>query len=169
MRNSQFWFIYVLMTLIQLVLSNYGSVSPYVLITILPVMVLCIPVRTGTISALFIAFVTGLAVDFLSDGLPGLNAMALLPVALCRNSIIELVFGKELFARKEDFSTRRNGFPQVALAIFLSLVIFLLVYIWADGAGTRPFGFNAARFGISLAISFIASLLSVGTLAPSTK
>lgn len=169
MRNAQFWFVYLLMALLQLALTNYGSVTPYIMITILPVMVLCIPIRTGTVAAMGIAFVTGLAVDWLSEGVLGLNALALVPVALSRDGIIRLVFGKELFARKEDFSTKRSGFPQVALAVFFSLVIFLLVYIWVDSAGTRPFWFNVGRFFASLAISYLACLLSVGTLAPSHK
>ena len=64
---------------------------------------------------------------------------------------------------------RKNGFGKGALAIFLVQALFLLIYIWADGAGTRTLAFNAIRFGISLAAGWILSLLIVDILAPDTR
>lgn len=63
MRNS-FALTYVLLTVAQMVLSNYFHFTPYMMITILPVMVLCIPTNVGTVKAMLIALATGLAVDF---------------------------------------------------------------------------------------------------------
>jgi hypothetical protein len=153
----------------QLLLSNYFHVTPYIFLTLLPVMVLCIPIRMGTVSAMLIACLSGLVIDFLSEGVLGLNALSIIPVAYARNGIIGLIFGPELFARKEDFSVGRCGFGKVAAALFLSLLIFLVIYIWADGAGTRSLAFNAIRFGISLAAGWILSLLIVDILAPDTR
>ena len=164
-----FWIAYVLLLLAQLLLSNYFHVTPYIFLTILPVMVLCIPIRVGTVGAMLIACLSGLAIDFLSEGVIGLNALSLIPVAYARHGIIGLIFGPELFARKEDFSVGRCGFGKVAMALFLSLLIFLVIYIWADGAGTRPLWFNGLRLGASLVASFIVSLLTLGTLAPDPR
>ena len=169
MRKPVFWLIYVLLVIAQLLLTNYLRVSPYLMLTILPVMVLCISIRTGTLGAMLIAFVTGLAVDFLSDGLPGLNALALVPVAYCRNGIIRLVFGTEVFAREEDFSVQKNGFGKVFQALFIAQVIFLVIYIWVDGAGMRPFSFNAIRFAVSLVGGILISLPTLGLLAPDSR
>ena len=169
MRKPVFWLIYVLLVIAQLLLTNYLRVSPYLMLTILPVMVLCISIRTGTLGAMLIAFVTGLAVDFLSDGLPGLNALALVPVAYCRNGIIRLVFGTEVFAREEDFSVQKNGFGKVFQALFIAQVIFLVIYIWVDGAGMRPFSFNAIRFAVSLVAGILISLPTLGLLAPDSR
>jgi hypothetical protein len=132
-------------------------------------MVLCVPLRLPTFWTLLLAFVTGLAVDLLSEGLLGLNALALVPVAFVRKEVIRLIFGDELFARKEDFSLRKNGFGKVALAIFLVQALFLAIYIWADGAGTRSLSFNAIRFGISLVAGWIVSLLIINVLAPDNR
>jgi hypothetical protein len=44
-----------------------------------------------------------------------------------------------------------------------------LVYIWADGAGTRTFSFNAIRFGVSLAAGWALSLVIIDILAPDTR
>jgi hypothetical protein len=169
MRKSEFWLVYVLLTIAQMLLCNYLHVSPYLMVSILPVMVLCIPLRVPTFGAMVIAFITGLSVDLLADSVLGLNVLALVPVAFVRKEVIRLIFGGELFARKEDFSVRKNGFGKVALAIFLVEALFLLVYIWADGAGTRPFSFNALRFFVSLVAGVLVSLLVIDILAPDTR
>lgn len=169
MRKSAFWAVYLLLVIVQLLLSNYFTFTPYVMLSILPVMVLSMPTRVGTVPAMLIAFLTGLTVDFLSEGLIGLNALALVPVALIRNGVIGLVFGQELFARREDFSIRKNGLPQVLLALLICQILFTAVYVWADAAGTRPFWFNAARFGASLAAGILVSLPTLEVLAPDTR
>lgn len=164
-----FWIAYTLLLVAQLMLSNYFHITPYIFPTILPVMVLCIPIRMGTAGAMLAACASGLAIDFLSEGILGLNALALVPVAFARRGIISLVFGPEIFARKEDFSIERSGFAKVATALFLSLLLFLAIYIWADGAGTRPLWFNLLRLAASLTASFLLSLLTLGALAPDTR
>lgn len=169
MKKSGFWLIYIILLVAQLLLSTYANFTPYVMVTMLPVMVLCMPIRMGTVLAMVIAFATGLSVDLLSEGLLGLNALALVPVAFARNFIIRLIFGGDLFAREEDFSIHRNGFWKVLVAIVLSTALFLAVYIWADGAGTRPLLFNAIRFGASLVASTLLSLLVVNLLAPDSR
>lgn len=169
MRKPNFWIAYVLLLIAQLLLSNYFHVTPYIMLSILPVMVLCISIRVGTVGAMAIAFVTGLAVDFLSEGVIGLNALALTPVAFLRNPIIRLVFGNEVFARGEDFSLQRSGFGKLTLAILLAQTVFLAIYIWADGAGLRPFWFNAARFAASLAAGLALSMCTLQVLAPDTR
>ena len=169
MRKAEFWFVYLLMLVGQLLLSTYCRFTPYLTLCILPVMVLCIPTRVGTPVAMIIALASGLLVDWLSDGLLGLNALALVPVAYARKGLIGLIFGEDLFARGEDFSASKNGFGGVALAILLAQGIFLAIYVWADSAGTRPFWFNTARFAASLGAGFLVSLLASEVLAPDTR
>ncbi len=165
MRKGQFWIAFALLLVAQLLLSNYLYVTPFVYLSILPVMVVTISIGIGTIPTMLIACVSGLLVDWLSDGVLGLNALAIIPVAFSRDGIISLVFGRELFARGEDFTVSRSGFAKVSIAILLAQALFLVVYIWADGAGTRPLWFSAARFGASLAAGYVASILCLGALA----
>ncbi len=169
MRKSGFWAAYALLLVLQLLLSNYFLFTPYIMLTILPVMVLCIPIRVGTVGAMLIAAASGFVVDLLAEGVLGLNVIALIPVAYARNSIIRLIFGGELFARQEDFSVRRSGFAKVSLAVLLAQMLFLLVYVWVDAAGTRPLWFLAARFGASLGAGFLLSLLTLEVLAPDPR
>ena len=169
MRSSQFWAVYLLLLLAQLLLSNYFNLTPYLMLSILPVMVLCIPIRVGPSGAMLIAFATGLVVDLLSEGLLGLNALALVPVAYLRNPVLRLIFGEELFSRREDFSPKRHGAVKTAMALLFVQAAFTFIYVWADGAATRPFWFDAARFGLSLLAGMALSMACLPSLAPDTR
>ena len=169
MKKPIFWLIYVLLVIAQMLLTHFLRVSPYLTLCILPVLVLCIPIRVGTVGAMLIAFATGLTVDLVGEGVLGLNTLALVPVGFLRNWIIRLVFGTEVFARGEDFSARRNGLWKVALAALIAEAIFFILFIWVDGAGTRPFGFNALRFICSLSGSMLLALLALDLLAPDPR
>ena len=169
MRKSYTTLVYLLLVVVQILLCNYFHVTPYITLSILPIMILCLPLKISTVAAMIIAFVTGLSVDFLAEGLIGINALALVPVAYVRKSIIGFVFGEDLISRGEDFSIRKNGLGEVSMAILLVQSLFLLIYIIADGAGTRPFWFNAARFGASLAAGYLVALLLVDTLVPDSR
>ncbi len=163
MKNS-FTFNYILMTVAQMILSNYFHFTPYMMMTILPVTVLCIPTKTSTVQAMLIAFATGLAVDFFAEGILGINAVSLVPVALLRRPVIEMFFGNEPFGQKENITIRKYGFTRVSLAITLMTILFLLIYTVADCAGTRPFWFIAARLGLSTLVSYLASICIINLL-----
>ena len=169
MKQTNFFLTYALLVIIQMVICNYFHLSSYVLLSILPVMVLCIPIRISTPVALVIAFATGFLVDLLSEGLLGINTLSIVPVAFLRKVIIQLVFGEEVFARNEDFSIKKSGLGKVSIALLIAQGLFLVVYILADGAGTRPFSFNLLRFVLSLAAGYAVSILLVDTLAPDTS
>jgi len=160
---------YVLLIIVQILICNYFHFSAFVMLSILPVMVLCIPIRFSTPVVMLIAFATGWVVDVFAEGVWGLDILALVPVAFVRRSVIQAVFGEDLFARKEDFSIRRNGFGKVSLAVIIVQALFLLIYIAADGAGTRPFWFNLVRFAASLVAGYAMSMLIIDTLAPESR
>lgn len=158
--NQNFGIAYILLAIIQIVICNYFNFSAYVTISILPVLLLCMPLKIKAITAMVIAFATGLAVDFLGDGLPGLNAAALVPVALVRKALLQTIVGKELMeGREEPLSLKNDGFGKVSLSIILATGLFLAIYISADGAGTRPVSFNIAKFAASLFCSYLLSLV----------
>ena len=168
-KNIDFFRVYGLLVVGQLLICNYFHLTPYIMLTILPTMVLCIPLRFSTPVTLAIAFGSALLVDLLSDGVAGLNLLALLPVAYLRQPLIRAVFGDGLFAREEDFSLRRSGVGKVATLLFLGQAIFLSLYVWADGAGVRPFWFNAVRFSASLLAGWLLSFFVVDLLSPDDR
>jgi len=113
---------------------------------------------------MLIAFVTGFFVDFFTHGILGLTICALLPVAFCREWIIRLVFGNEVFSRGEDVNIERQGIAKVSLASLIATALFFLIYIWVDGAGTRPMNFNIIRFVLSCVVSMLVSLYVIHIL-----
>ena len=149
--KNRFVLTYVLLVIAQMLLCNYFHFTPYIMLTILPIMVFCIP--------------TGLAVDYFAEGIIGLNAAALLPVAILRRTLIEAIFGPEPFEQEENITVKKYGLAKVSLAIFIITAIFLLIYNIADCAGTRPFIFILAKVCLSLLASYILSLLAINLLS----
>lgn len=170
MRTSQnFGILYSLMLICQIVLCNFSPIGPYIMLSMLPAMILCMPLTVSTIGCMFIAFGSGLAVDWLSEGLIGINAASLLPVALARKGIIRIYFGEDLINRNDSFSFNKYGTAKVSAAILTSLALFLAVYVMLDGAGTRPAWFSFSYFGASLFCNWILSLLVTHILTPDDR
>ena len=162
MKRNDFWKAYILLLIAQLIISNYFRFTPFVMLSILPVMILSVPIRVNRFALLLVAFASGLLVDWLSEGVLGLNALAL-------NSVLRVVFGNELLARKENYTVKSNGLASVTMAIVMVQALFLILYIWVDSAGTRTFLFNFGRFLASLVVGVLVSLLTLNVLATETR
>lgn len=167
--NQHFGILYVLLLICQILLCNYSPLGPYIMLSVLPAMILCVPLKVSTISCMIIAFASGLAVDWLSEGLIGINAVSLVPVALARKTIIRIFFGEDLISRKDSFSFSKFGVAKISAALFVSLLIFLSIYIMVDGAGTRHVLTNLAYMGASLAVNWILCLLVTNILTPDDR
>ena len=110
MRTGQnFGLLYCLLLICQVLLCNYFQFTPFAMLALLPAMILCVPLTTGTIGCMFLAFGSGMAVDMLAEGIIGLNTSALLPVAILRKPLIRMLFGEDLIIRKDSFSIRKYG------------------------------------------------------------
>ena len=157
MNRGRFVILYVLFVVVQIVSDVYLDFWPPLTLALLPALLLCLRIETGPLAVMAVAFATGFAVDFLGDGMLGLTCLSLLPVAILRRPIISLVFGSEVFARGENISARRQGPAKMLLAIAIATALYLIVYVVADGAGTRPGWFNVGKIAVSLAFSTLAS------------
>lgn len=162
--KQNFFLYYTLLVIAQVLICEWFNLSAYVMLSILPAMVLCIPTRYSTTTAMLIAFATGLSVDFLAEGVMGLNILALVPVAAIRERVIRFIFGAEPIVREDSFSIKKYGLEKVITAIVITQAIFLAVYIFADGAPVRPMLFNLLRFICSLAAGTLVSVFIVDIL-----
>lgn len=170
MKVSQnFGILYVLLIICQVLMSTFTQLGPYIMLSILPAMILCIPTGIRTSICLLIAFASGLAADWLSEGFLGLNTAALLPVALIRKGTIRIFLGEDIINRNDTFSIRKNGLGKVSLALITSISVFLAIHIFLDGAGTRPMWFCLTRFGASLACNWLVGLLVINILTPDDR
>lgn len=170
MKVSQhFGILYCLLLIGQVVLCNYAALGPYIMLTMLPAMIMCIPTTVSTAACMLIAFASGLAVDWLSEGLIGLNAAAAVPVALIRNGAVKIFLGEDLITRGDRFSIKKNGLFKIAVVMFTALVVYLGIYIFLDGAGTRPAWFSFTRLGVSAVCCMVLSLIVTGILSPDDR
>ncbi len=167
--NQNFGILYSLLLICQIILCNFSPLGPYIALSMLPAMILCIPLTVNTIWCMIIAFASGLAVDWMSEGLIGLNAASLIPVALMRRGIIRLFFGKDLLIRNDSFSFKKFGIAKVSAALITSSAIFFAIYVLLDGAGTRPAWFNLVHFGASLICSWLLALVVTHILTPDDR
>ena len=168
-NHNNFLLLYVMLLICQIILCNFTQLGPYITLSMLPVMVLCIPTGAGTVTAMLIAFFSGLSVDWLSEGLLGLNTAAILPVAILRKPIIRLFLGEDIIIRNDSFSIRKNGLGKVSLALLSSTAVFLGIYVFLDGAGVRPAWFCLTRFGASLIRNLILGIIVTHVLIPEER
>ena len=164
MRRTSFGIAFFLLVIVQMILCNYFQFTPLLTLSILPAMILCIPLSIGTPICMLIAFATGLSVDILAEGLIGLNTAAILPVAFGRRTLMSMLLGEDLVARGDRFSFRKNGVEKISAALAISYAVFFIFYIALDGAGIRPFGFNVIRFLFSMLLSMILGMITVSCL-----
>ncbi len=164
MKTQNFGLFYFLMVLGQMALCNFADFGPYIMLTMLPAMIICIPLTVGTPLCLLIAFGTGLSVDWLSEGIIGINAASLIPVALMRKPLIRFFLGEDIITRSDGFSFRKNGITKISFILLISTLLFLGIYVILDGAGTRPSWFNITRISVSLACNYVLALIVTNIL-----
>ena len=58
---------------------------------------------------------------------------------------------------------------KVRAAVLTCLLVFLTIYIFLDGAGTRSLWFNLIRGGVTLLCSYLMSMIVVNTLTPDDR
>lgn len=155
---------FLLIIVAQVVFSALLGLGPYVMLSLLPVSILILPTRYSTVRLMLNAFIVGLVVDILADGILGLNALALVPVAYIRRGLLTLVCGEELFSRGDEVYYNKQGAAKISVLILVSQAIFLLIYLLVDSAGTRSAEFIGLRFVGSMLASYILSMFIFATL-----
>ncbi len=166
MRDRGYFLIFVIAVFLQILVNNFLHLPSYLIICILPSLIGLAPLRIRTPFLLIIAFITAFVIDFLCSGILGLTAVSLLPVAFCRDFFYKLFFGKEAFVRQDELSSSKHGFLRVYTLGIPSLLIYFLIFILVDAAGTQPLLFNGLRLLCSMTGSFVLSALLVKVIAP---
>lgn len=156
--NQNFTIAYILMVIVQIIIFNYLNLSTYISLSILPAALMLLPLNLSTIVTMLIAFVTGLSVDFLADGLPGLNAAALVPVALTQKTIVRWIVDKDFSVREGTINISHDGFFKVSASVMVAIVIYFAVYVIVDSGGTRPASFNLIKLAMSSLCSYLLSV-----------
>ena len=169
MTRSSFIVRFIVLFILQLILTKYCQIGPFIFISILPAMVLCMPTSRPAWWVLVVAFLAGLAVDGLADGPLGLNAAALLPVAALQKPFIRIFIDEDIVERHYSFSFRSNGYFKIISALAVSVLVFILIYVILDGAGMRSFGFNFLKALLSALSGIVFGIPAIEFLSPYQK
>ena len=164
MKDWRFPIVFAILVIVQIVLCNFLDLSRYIFLSILPLLMMMLPLRFGNIPMMLAGFALGFVTDFFSTGMLGLTSAALVLVGLGRNSVMQLVFGEELVGREDGFSLSRVWIPKFAFATMLLCALYVLVYVWAEDAGTSGFWALLLRFVLSTLGSTLVSVPLATTL-----
>jgi hypothetical protein len=156
--------IVIFIVIIQLILNSYINLGLYIYLVIFPFIILTLPYRVKTIPAMLLSFILGLAIDFLSNGVLGLNAGALTAMALCRQSFLQMLINEQSMGKYDTPSIKEIGFLKFSTYIILSFIIFFVSYIFLDNMGFSPFGFNLLKLLVSTLVnSFLMIIICIVT------
>ena len=169
MTEKRFILIFCLLLVAQILLSNFLDITQYFTVALLPTMMFCRPLRSGTILNLAIAFAAGFVTDFFGSGMLGLSSAALLPAVILCNPVLHIFFNEETFSRMDNLSIGKLGLGRVLAACACILAVYLAIYILLDGAGTRTMQFNLIRFGISFGGNLLLSIIVLDLLLSNSK
>lgn len=148
-----------LVFLLQLVLSDYVHLGPWIYLTLIPFLILNIPLSRPPHIGMLIAFGLGLLLDILSDGVPGLNAFAAVMAAAPRKFLYRSLVNGDRQDKTEVPEIRVVG-PVKYIKYLASLTaIYLAAYLLLDCVSFRPAGFILLKFAASTVASTLLALL----------
>lgn len=148
-----------LLFLLQLVISDYVHLGPWITLCLLPLLILQIPRSRSPHVVMLIAFGLGLGLDILSDGVPGLNAFAAVLAAAPRKFFYRLLVNADRQDKTDVPLLRETGLLKYLKYLGVLTAIYLAAYTLVDCISVRPLGYIAAKFLISWVASTALCLL----------
>ena len=127
--------------IIQVLMNNFLSLSRLVDISLLPLLVFCLPGKQQRPGYLLAAFIFGLAIDFASSDTVGITSCALLPCVFARPLILK------------DHPDEKKLSRDLILSLTLLSAVYFLVYCLFDSAGTLRWNFLLLRWLCSTLVS----------------
>lgn len=143
--------------LLQIVFDYYINLGTYIYLCFIPLLIIHIPQQVSAIKSMLLAFLFGMLIDILCDGVLGLNAAAAVATAALRGPILALTIGN-LNESYRTPSIKNSGFLRFFQYCFIITLVYLLVYIIFDGANLN-IGFKALKLAASLAINVFLSII----------
>lgn len=150
-----------IMIICQMLLGEYVNIWPLLYIAIFPQFMILLPPTMNRSAYLLVAFIFGLGIDILCDGVMGLNAGALVAMAYIRPLVLKLIIPKASFDTYENapLVPRTLELPKLALLYAIMFTVFFTVYIFLDGAASFTFGYTVLKLLVCIAANCIIALL----------
>lgn len=143
----------------QLLLDTCLNLWPALYVAVFPVFLIRLPYPMKTVALMAAGFGTGLCIDILSDGVPGLNAAAALAVAYFRNPILGAMLSRGNQDNLYSVNGDSLGFARFSLLCVLLYAVFFLFYVTLDGIGAVSFSYALMRFLLNTALNAALALL----------
>lgn len=166
MKQSRFILFFVILTLIQIVLTKFVQLGPFLYFCFIPALILSIPTTRPAWTVMLIAFFCGLAVDILADGPIGLNACAAVLAGAIQRPVIGYMVDNDVVDRHYALSFRRYGTIRILLALLAMTVAYFIMYTVADNAGFRSALFIFTKICLSTLVSLPLGAVVFNTLCP---
>lgn len=147
----------VVLIIIQIIICDYLYTGPYIHLTLLPLIILSIPSDTSYPKLALISFGIGFLIDFVSDGILGLNCAAAVMTATFIKPISYITINRERSDKLQQPTLRDVGFFRYFRYSSYLTLIFLITYILFDCAGFRPASFILSR----IALSYVANIVLI--------
>jgi len=159
MSKSHSILFFILVFLLQLALSNYLHLGPWIMVSLVPFLILQLPLRRSPHVVLLSAFGLGLLLDLLSAGVLGLNAFAAVMAAAPRKMLYRLIVNNDRQDETWIPLLRDAGTIKYGKYLFALTAIYLAAFILLDCVSVRPFGFILVKWVASTLASTAAGLL----------
>ncbi len=154
----------LLLIICQILLSGYVNIWPVLYIAIFPQFLVLLPSSLNRSLYLVVAFILGLTIDIFADGVPGLNAAALVAMAYARPLVLKFVLTRGGLESTETLPLlpRTVELPKLVLLNAIMLAIFFTVYVVLDSAGSFTFWYTILKIVLCIiANSIISTICSI--------
>jgi len=159
MNKSYQLLFFILVFILQLTVSRFINLGPFIFICFVPMIISTIPLTDSPQRVMFVSFVFALLFDILSDGVIGLNAATAVFVALLRKPMYMWLANADRQDKTYIASIHTLGFSKYFKYITGVVALYMLVYILFDCMTFRNFGFIVLKFLISTAVNLGLSVL----------
>lgn len=151
----------VLLIICQILLSEYVNIWPVLYIAIFPQFIILLPPAMNRSLYMLVAFALGLAIDIFADGVPGLNASALVAMAYSRPFMLKLVFSRANIESSDNLPLLPRSVEPQKLAVLdvIMHAIFFTVYILLDSAGSFSFWYTLFKIAICIIVNTAISMI----------
>ena len=157
-RISEILFI-ALAFILQIFICDYVSPSPYVCLSLMPLLVMLISRRVGIYGTMLIAFGLGILLDVLADGLVGLNAACAVLTAAFKEFNYKHIINSDRQDHTHIVSIRAAGIKKFLFYLLSLVAIYMACYVFLDCVGGSSAGFILFTFAASALASALLCFL----------
>jgi len=150
---------FFLIFLLQAILQGFIDFNPLIQFCLLLMVIVALPQNWRLPVVMAVAFGIGLAADFMSQGIPGINAGSAVLVAALRDVVYRRLISTDNRSATTAPSILSLGKLQYFKYIAILSAAYCLLYIFFDRFSLAPLGENMLRFLTTFSISTVVMFI----------